>query len=1186
MTHPLFQHLDHRPLLIDGAMGTSLHESGCDLERDYLSKENCSEILVRTRPDVIQTIHESFLAVGADAVETDTFGANPLVLAEFDLADDARALNRDAAEIARAACAAHTSADKPRFVLGSMGPGTKLITLGHTTWEELLASYTEQARGLIDGGVDAFLIETCQDLLQVKCAVNACLDALAERGRDAADTPIMVSVTIETTGTMLVGTEIAAVATALKPFPIASLGLNCATGPTEMADHVRWLSRHWDRPISVVPNAGLPVLVEGRTEYPLKPGPFADAVSRFVREFGVSIIGGCCGTTPGHIAALAETVRDLAPSLRTVEPAPPACSSLYSAVEYEQDNSFLIVGERTNTNGSRKFKRLLNEEDFDGLVTMAREQLRDGSHLIDVCVDFVGRDGVRDMTEVVSRFVRQVPTPLMLDSTQIDVLEAGLKHAGGKCLLNSMNLEEGEEKLGVICRLAARFGAGVVAGTIDEDPVEAMAKTAERKIAIAERIADLAVNRHGLAPEDIFFDPLVLPVTTGVEADRRLALETIDGVRLISERLPACNTIVGLSNVSFGLKPAARVVLNSVFLHELLEAGLTGAIVHASKILPRNKIDDERWGAALDLIYDRRRDGFDPLQVYIKLFPDDAEHAGETRVSLADLPLEERLGRHIIDGEKEGLAASLDEALTRYDALAIVNTHLLGGMKVVGELFGRGEMQLPFVLQSAEVMKAAVAHLEPHMPKTEGKSSKGTIVLATVQGDVHDIGKNLVDIILTNNGYEVVNLGIKQPIATILAALEEHSADAVGLSGLLVKSVGVMQDNLRLLDERGVSAPVLLGGAALTRHYCETELRTTYSTGKVYYGRDAFEGLRLMDHIVRGAFDDLDSEIRERLAKRADAEAKIAASKEERAAAQRPACSSSDDGRDTRPTEASARRVAVAERSEIARDVVIPEAPFWGSRVVESVPLMEVYPFVNRVALYRGQWQFKKGRKADAEYEAQIRDEVDPIFDRLSLWCAEERVLTPRVVYGYFPVASRGDDLIVFDPDDPEREIERFAFPRQPGRRRLCISDFFRDVDADGRDVLGLSCVTVGEEVSRRARDLFENDDYTEYLYLHGFGVECAEALAELWHKRMRQELGIAGDDSPRVRDLFTQKYRGSRYSFGYPACPEMSDQETLFRLLDPGRIGCRLTENWQIDPEQSTSALIVHHPEAKYFNV
>ncbi|MGP1310557.1 MAG: methionine synthase, partial [Phycisphaerales bacterium] len=813
-TSPLEAALAKRVLVLDGAMGTSIHNCDCDLERDYLGKENCTEILVDTRPEVIQGIHESFLKVGADAVETDTFGANKLVFAEFDLVDETYRLNKKAAEIARAACDAHATKDKPRFVFGSMGPGTKLVSLGNTTWDDMLESYAEQVRGLIDGGADALLIETCQDLLQVKCAVNACLKALEEKGKTPEQIPIMVSVTIETTGTMLLGTEISAAAEALRNFPIFSLGLNCATGPVEMAEHIKWLSKHWGRHISVVPNAGLPVLVDGQTEYPLKPKPFADAIRRFIEEDGVSIVGGCCGTTPEHIAELAKVVNDRAPTERGTAAWPRGSTSLYSAAEFRQDNSYLIVGERTNTNGSRKFKRLVDEQDFDGMVSMAREQIKDGSHVLDLCVDFVGRDGVKDMREVVQRFVRQVSAPLMLDSTQVDVLEEGLKHAGGKCIINSMNLEDGEEKLGEMCRLAKTYGAAVVAGTIDDDPKEAMGKTAERKVAIAKRIHDLAVSKHGLHPGDILFDPLVLPVTTGVEADRRLALETIEGTRRIMQELPECHTVVGLSNVSFGLKPAARVVLNSVFLHELREAGLTAAIVHASKILPRTKITDERWDAALDLLYDRRENG-DPLMKYVELFPEGEEDTTK-REKLEDLPIEDRLRRHIIDGEMGQLTESLDEAMTKYEPLEIVNDHLLAGMKTVGELFGAGEMQLPFVLQSAEVMKAAVAHLEPHMPKVEGGQKKSKIILATVQGDVHDIGKNLVDIILSNNGYDVVNLGIKQPIAAIMQAFKEHQADAIGMSGLLVKSVGVMQQNLEEMSRQGVSVPVLLGGAAAT----------------------------------------------------------------------------------------------------------------------------------------------------------------------------------------------------------------------------------------------------------------------------------------------------------------------------------------------------------------------------------
>ncbi|MEC9374655.1 MAG: methionine synthase, partial [Planctomycetota bacterium] len=1169
-----------RVLFIDGAMGTSIHNCDCDLERDYLGKENCTEILVQTRPEVIQGIHEEFLEAGADMVETDTFGANKLVFAEFDLVEQTRELNRVAAEVARAACEKHSTKDKPRFVLGSMGPGTKLLTLGHTNWDAMIDSYAEQVRGLLEGGVDALVIETCQDLLQVKCAVNACLKALDEAGKSPDDIPIMVSVTIETTGTMLLGTEIAAAATALRNFPIASLGLNCATGPVEMAEHIQYLSRHWDRMISVVPNAGLPVLVEGRTEYPLAPKPLADALVRFVEEDGVNFVGGCCGTTPEHIRAIVEAVGDRTPKRKDKTTVPVGCTSLYGHCDYDQDNSILIVGERTNTNGSRKFKRLIDEEDWDGIVSMGRELVRDGSHVLDVCVDFVGRDGVKDMGEVVRRFVTQVTAPLMIDSTQVDVMEEGLKHAGGKCIINSMNLEDGEEKLAEICRLAKTYGAAVVAGTIDEDPQEAMGKTAKRKIAIAERIYDLAVNKYGIEPEDIFFDPLVLPITTGVEADRRLGLETVEGTRLIAERLPRANTIVGLSNVSFGLKPNARIVLNSVFLHELREAGLTSAIVHASKILPKNRIDEERWKAALDLIYDRRTEDFDPLHAFIRLFPDDDSEALGEKEKLEDLPLEERIRRHIIDGEKQGIHATLDEALEKYDALAIVNDHLLDGMKVVGDLFGRGEMQLPFVLQSAEVMKMAVAHLEPHMPKVEGKG-KGRMVLATVQGDVHDIGKNLVDIILSNNGYEVVNLGIKQPVANIIKAFKEHDADAIGMSGLLVKSVGIMQDNLREMAEQGLGVPVILGGAALTRHYCETELRGTYKTGKVYFGKDAFEGLRLMDHVATGKFEALDQEIEERLAKRADSEAKLEKSRAKKLA----------EANAEKAPGGNGEAVAVATkpaptRSEVATDVSIPKAPFWGDRVIDDLPLDSIFPYVNKIALFRGQWQFKKGRKSNEEYEDQIRHEVEPLFKRLQQQCREEEILHPKLVYGYYPVQSDGDDLIVFHPEEQDREIERFSFPRQEGRKRLCISDFFRSVDSGEKDVLGISCVTMGEEVSRRAKALFEKNDYTEYLYLHGMGVECAEALAELWHKRMRQELGIDGDDSPKVRDLFVQRYRGSRYSFGYPACPDMSDQEKLFRLLQPERIGCVLTDNWQIVPEQSTSAIIVHHPEAKYFNV
>ncbi len=1174
----LIEQLSKRVLVIDGAMGTSIHAMNLDVEKDYLGRENCTEALVLSRPDVIQSIHESFLSVGADCVETNTFNANVITMEDQDLQDRVHEINHTAARVARAACDRLTTADKPRFVIGSMGPGTKLVTLSNTDWDTMLASYREQARGLIDGGVDALLVETAQDLLQIKCAINACMAALHDLGKTPDDVPIMVQVTIETTGTMLLGTEIAAVATALAPFPILSLGLNCATGPTEMSEHIRWLGKHWPRRISVLPNAGLPLLVDGRTEFPLKPEPFAQAVKRFVEEDGVNMVGGCCGTTPAHIAALAQTLGNRPPVQVAKQAIKPGCSSLYQMVDYRQDTSILNIGERTNASGSRAFKRMLEAEDWDGMVSLARSQSREGSHVIDLNVDYAGRDNQEDMAQLACRFVRQVNAPLMLDSTQPATIEAGLKCAGGKCLINSANLEEGEEKFAELCQIAKRYGAALVLGCIDEDPEEAMARTADRKMSIAKRMYDLAVDKHKLAPEDIFFDPLVLPISTGMDKDRPSGLETIEGVRRISTHLPQCQLTVGLSNISFGLKPAARQVLNSVFLHELIAAGLTSGILHASKILPRNKIEEPQWNAALDLLYNRwpdvavsLADGTetkDPLQIFVDLFPGDAK-ATSVKQDISALPLEQRLQQHIIDGEKQDLIQTLEQARQKYSALEIVNDHLLAGMKVVGELFGSGQMQLPFVLQSAEVMKMAVAHLEQYMEKVEGQT-KGAIVLATVKGDVHDIGKNLVDIILSNNGYKVYNLGIKQPIAHIIEQWRQHKADAIGLSGLLVKSVTVMEENLNELNAQGIDVPMLLGGAALTRHYCDSHLRSVYQ-GRVYHGRDAFEGLRIMDHLTHGQLDQLDQEIETRINKRAEASQKLSVS--DRA---------SQDRDSNRQTDGD---TTVAIRSSVRSDAQVPDAPFWGHRVAESIPLQDVYPYINKVALFRGQWQFKKGKKDDATYQAQLTDEVEPILARLQTSCREEKILRPKVVYGYFPCASDGNDLVVYDAQDHDKAIERFTFPRQKGRKRLCITDFFREMASGQKDVLGLSCVTMGPEVSRRARTLFEADNYSEYLYLHGFGVECAEALAELWHKRMRQELGIAIDDSPNVRDLFTQKYRGSRYSFGYPACPDMSDQEKLFRLLDPGRIGCVLTENWQIDPEQSTSAIIVHHPEAKYFS-
>ena len=1175
------QELSRRVLVIDGAMGTSIFQHDLSVEHDYCGCENCTDILVATRPELIQEIHETFLAAGSDAVETDSFGANKLVLAEFDIADRTYELAKRSAEVARAATDKWTTRDKPRFVLGSMGPGTKLITLGNTDWDAMHDSYLEQARGLIDGGTDTFLIETCQDILQVKCAINACLAALAEKNKTTDDIPIQVSVTIEQTGSMLMGTTIEAAAHVLRRYPIATLGLNCATGPVEMGEYVKWLGHHWDRTVTVVPNAGLPVMVDGRTEFPLKPEPFAEQILKYIEGEGVGLVGGCCGTTPSHIAKLAEAVGSRAPTKHEKKTFVWGVTSLYNPVEYRQDNSFLNIGERMNASGSRKFKGLLEAESWDEIVSLARAQVREGANILDINVDYAGRDNAADMAEVVHRVVKQVDVPVMIDSTQLKTIEAGLKHAGGACVINSGNFEDGEAKFDEICRMAKTYGAGLVIGTIDEDKEAAMARTADRKVEIATRAFERATKVHGIAPEDILFDPLVLPISTGMDADRRSALELIEGTRRIAAAMPRCQITCGLSNASFGLNPAARVVLNSVLLHELQQVGMTSAILNASKILPLNRIPEEHTAGALDLIYDRRHESvggtglpegitdtaFDPLQRLIELFKDVTTQTA--KVEKKDQTLEERLRSHIIDGEKEGLVESLEEARAKYTPLVIINDHLLDGMKTVGELFGSGQMQLPFVLQSAEVMKKSVAHLEPYLERVEGET-KGTIVLATVKGDVHDIGKNLVDIILSNNGYTVHNIGIKQPLSAMVEKWKETKADAIGMSGLLVKSVNIMEENLRELNAAGISVPIILGGAALTRHYAEGYLRGIYE-GELFYGRDAFEGLRTMDFVGGGKFDTLNAEIEDRLAKRAAAEQTISAARESEAQA----------------AAAGAGGVAVRERvrSDVARDVVVPAAPFWGSRVVTAVDLDEVFAFINRTALFKGQWQFKKGKMDGDDYDAQVADVIEPIFEGLKARCKAEAILRADVVYGYYPCQSDGDDLIVFDAKDHDREIERFTFPRQADRRGLCIADYFRSVDSGEKDVLGLHCVTVGKRASEEAKKLFEANQYKDYLYLHGFGVESAEALAELWHKRMRAELGIGNDDAPKIRDLFTQHYRGSRYSFGYPACPEMSDQEKLFRLLDPSRIGCELTDNWQIDPEQSTSAIIVHHPEAKYFN-
>jgi 5-methyltetrahydrofolate--homocysteine methyltransferase len=1100
-----------------------------------------------TRPQVIREIHAAFLAVGCDAVETNTFGASRLVLGEYDLADKAYEINRVAARLAREVAADFATPSRPRFVVGCLGPGTRLPSLGQIGWGDLTSMYTEQARGLLDGGADVLLVETCQDLLQAKAAIVACRDAMHAFG---ADVPLMVQVTMESTGTMLLGTEIGAALTALEPYGLDVIGLNCATGPQEMVEHIRFLGRHGRAAISCLPNAGLPKMEGGRARYLLTPDELADFHKTFVEEHGVNIVGGCCGTTPAHLKRVVEVIGRRPPRPRTPEYVP-AASSLYLSVPFRQDQSFLIVGERTNANGSKQFREHLLAGEHDGMVEMAREQAKEGAHVLDVCVDYVGRDGVADVTEIVRRFVTQCTLPLMIDSTEAPVIEAALQWIGGRAIINSVNLEDGEQgRPARIFPMAKRYGAAVVCLLIDE---EGQARTLDWKLRVAHRLYDLAVKRYGLEPSDLIFDALTFPLGSGQEDLRRDGIATLEAIRRIKAELPGVFTILGVSNVSFGLRPAARQVLNSVFLHLAIEAGLDAAIVNASRILPLHRIEPRRREVARQLVLDERREGYNPLTEFMGLFE---SAPGEKAGAVSETPrsLEDRLKARIVDGVRPGLEPLLDEALEQYDALSIINDILLDGMKRVGDLFGSGQMQLPFVLQSAEVMKAAVGYLERFMARAEGQS-KGKIVLATVKGDVHDIGKNLVDIILSNNGYTVFNLGIKQPVHAIIEAALRNQADVIGLSGLLVKSTLVMKEDLEELNARDLwRFPVILGGAALTRGYVEEDLRSLYR-GDVFYAGDAFDGLRLMGEIVSRDADE-------------------APGAKPKPAAPRPARSV------PRLVEAPA-----GVKSDVRTDVPIPAAPFLGTRVVTDLPLSELFGFVNEVALFRTQWQFHRGKGDTEHFDELIRDHVRPIYERWKARSAEERILQPRVVYGYFPCQSEGNDLIVYAEDGRTPRL-RFTFPRQPGGRHLCLADFFAAVDSGRMDVLGCMLVTVGRRASEVTRELFAQHSYTDYLYLHGLSVESAEALAELWHKRMREELGIAGEDAADLARIFRQGYRGSRYSFGYPACPNLEDQTKLFTLLQPERIGVELSEEFQLDPEQSTSALIVHHPEAKYFNI
>ena len=1269
---PFLAALRDRVLIYDGGFGTELFKF--DLGPSDLGtgkQDGCVELIHRTRPEIAPAIHRKYFAAGADVVETHSFNAQPHSLSEFGIAEQAEELSELAARAARAAADDYSTKERPRFVAGALGSGTKMPSLNLISWDKLFDSYLVGTRGLLKGGADLILIETSQDILQVKCAVLAARQAMAEIGREI---PIQAQVTIETTGTMLAGTDIAGALAAMEAMPVDIIGLNCATGPDLMDSHIRYLAEHSTRWVSCLPNAGLPRNVSGKAVYDLTPAELAKWHQKFVKEYGVNLIGGCCGTTPDHIKAVADNLHGAQPgrsrpqyrppqvywsnspddlissisdssqqiSTMTVDPSG-QLSSLYSSAPMKQDTGILIIGERTNSTGSKAFRELLFKDDWDGMVAMAQEQVAEGAHVLDVSVAWTGRDEKRDMEEVMKRFATAVNIPIMVDSTQTDVLEIALKHLGGRAIINSVNLEDGEEKFDVVCNLARHYGAALVALTIDEDKEAGMAKSVERKVEIAERIYRRITEHHGLPGSGILFDLLTFPITQGDEDTRKLGVWTLDGIEQVKKKFPDVGFTLGLSNVSFGVKPHARQVLNSVYLDEAIKRGLTSAILNASKIKPVNQIPPEELKMALDVIYDRREFAangectYDPLFKFVDHFTKTVGAVAMTADAELALPIEERLKKRIIDGKKIGVEKHLDEARAKYTPIQIINDILLDGMKTVGELFGSGKMQLPFVLQSAECMKTSVRHLEQFMEKIEG-SQKGTMVLATVKGDVHDIGKNLVDIILSNNGYKVINLGIKQTIEEILAAVEKHKPDTIGMSGLLVKSTVVMKENLEYLASRKLPYQVILGGAALNRAYVENDLRGIYNhetvrksgspevrksdsqttadetsglpdtrtsgpsaetsghDHRVWYAADAFDGLQLMDEICL--------QIPKEQFKLTTKKARVAKVKT--------------------ANEILEEKLAIGKAyvpSNTPAAPRIPKPPFWGRRIVraDELDLPTITRYINPNALFRGQWGFRQGQELSKEQWQELIDrEAIPTLKRWVEKATREKMLSPSVAYGYYPCASDKNDLIVFDPETGAERC-RFNLPRQMPNpavsqnqrksgspevcQHLCISDYFRPLGASAvsdeqsfipakawangaRDVLALHCVTMGAIASEHCQRLFKADNYQEYLYFYGLSVESAEALAEYWHKRIRQQLDIAGDDALELKDLFTQGYQGSRFSFGYPACPRIEDQKYLQDLLLWQDIGVELSEEFQLHPEQSTSAIIVHHPGAKYFNL
>jgi 5-methyltetrahydrofolate--homocysteine methyltransferase len=1119
---------EHELLIVDGACGTNLQAMDIPASA-WQGKDGCNEWLNVTAPWAIESLHQSFVEAGAQIIETNTFGATRIVLAEYGLEGEVARINAAAVAHARRAASGRPGV----FVAGSIGPTTKLVSLGHISRDDLYAAYVEQVRSLLDSGVDALMVETCQDLLQVKTAVMACFETMTMIGRNV---PLMVSVTVERTGTLLVGTDIAAAAATLAPFPIFSFGLNCATGPADMTSHIRHLSHTWPARISCIPNQGLPEVVGGETVYPLSPDDYARQMRPFVEEYGVSIVGGCCGTTPAHTRRLVEVLRGVKPACRQPQ-LPPTVTSLYQAIELRQEIPPLLIGEKTNANGSKKFRERLLADDYAGCLQIGTEQEAGGAHVLDLCAAYAGRDETLDMLELVRLFAPSIKIPLMIDSTTPDCIEACLKRYPGRCIVNSINLEDGGVTLRRVCRLVKDYGAAVVALTINE---QGMAMTARDKIETARRIHDIAVGEFGLSPSDLLFDALTFTVGSGDATLRDAALQTLEAIRGIKQALPGVGTVLGVSNISFGLSPASRRILNSVFLHEAVEAGLDAAIIDAAKVLPLAKVAAVDREICSDLLHDHEREpGKAPLLRFIEHFRDAGSEKAAGQPAAESRTAEQVLFDMVVDGRKEGVDDQLTILLSRFAPLAIINQILVPAMRHVGELFGRGEILLPFVLQSAEVMKHTVSSLEPLLDKAAARHAT-KVVLATVQGDVHDIGKNLVDIILSNNGYEVHNLGIKVPAETIIQKAREVGADLIGLSGLLVKSAIVMKESLPQYRAAGLTCPILLGGAALTPRYVAETCVPAYG-GPVVYCSDAFAGLKAAREFEEGRLTSTVYEARGAVG------------------ALKPG----------------------PKNVEISRDVPVPVPPFTGLRHVVDIDPRVIFPLINEQALFRGRWGYRRGKMAAAEYDALIAGKVRPLFEEFMRAAGDEGLIRPKVAYGYFPCHSEGNALVVRDHD----QIHRFPFPRQSEAPFLCIADFFR-TEAEGGDLAAFYVVTIGDAIGIRTHEWFAANRYHDYMMLHGFSVEVTDALAEYWHQVMRREMGIATNEPSTLGGYVTQAYRGSRYGFGYPACPDLEAHKPLFALLHPESIGVTLTETMEMVPEQSTSAIVAHHPQAKYFSV